>query len=392
MNRSHEHSQNQTLGWLDAELAALADKDLLRSLRTAEALPHGRIRLDGKELLNLCSNDYLGLMQQLPAPAAPAGATASRLICGGHPSLIDAERALADWQQTEAALLFGSGYLANVGCLPALAGKGDVIFADKLNHASLIDGAELSRAAHVRFRHNDLAHLEELLQKHADRRRKLIVTEAVFSMDGDRAPLAGIVELKRKYGAMLMVDEAHSGGVLGPEGRGLAAELGVADAVDVHLGTLSKAFGCYGAYVAGPQTLIDFLVNRARSLIYSTALPPMIGATVVEAVSLVRSAAERRRTLSENAEVLREHLVAAGLDVGMSSTQIIPLLVGASKDALALADHLRQNGVAALAIRPPTVPVGKARIRFSVCADHPAAALKRTTELAIEWFRSERTV
>ncbi len=376
-----------SLDWMAVELAELADQGRRRHLRQARALPGGKVELDGRILLNLCSNNYLGIMEELEAPSEAAGATASRLIVGNHPAIIELEEMLAELHQTEAALVFGSGYLANLGCLTALASRGDAIYADKLNHASLIDGAELSRATHVRYRHNDLDHLESLLKQGASYRRKLIVSDAVFSMDGDCAEVAGLVELKDRYGAMLMLDEAHSGGVLGPGGAGLSAAHGLAEHVDVHMGTLSKAFGCYGAYVAGKRPLIDYLVNRARSLIYSSGLPPLLAKVAQQAVGRVRQADERRRQLHQNAELFRQDLWKLGLDTGSSTTQIIPLITGADETAVELGRRLRKAGVGVLAIRPPTVRENAARIRFSIMATHQPEDLRRALAAIAETCR-----
>ncbi len=363
-----------------SELESLEQQHRLRSLRTSELLPNGRVRLNGREMLNLCSNDYLGLADQIKTPELGAGAGGSQLVCGHHPQLIELEQTLCEMHRCEASIVFGSGFLANVGCLSALTGRGDVIFSDKLNHASIIDGAMLSRAEHVRYRHCDMEHLEQLLQRHSDRKRKLIVSDAVFSMDGDCAPLETLVELKHRYGAMLMLDEAHSGGVFGPRGAGLAAERGVAQDVDIHMGTLSKAYGCYGAYVCGSRLLIDYLVNRARSLIYSTALPPALAAAATQAVQLAADADDRRRQLQVNADLFRNGLCGLGLNTGTSSTQIVPLVIGSDHDVLRVSENLRDRQIAAVAIRPPTVPENGARIRFSVMATHRPEDLEGTVD------------
>ncbi|OVE82657.1 8-amino-7-oxononanoate synthase [bacterium M21] len=360
----------QPLDWMKAELQMLDETHRLRQLRSSERLPDGRIRIDGLDLLNLCSNDYLGIIGELKAPALDCGAGGSRLICGNHPELIELERRLAELHGASSSLVFGSGFLANLGCLTALVDRGDVIFSDKLNHASIIDGALLSRAEHVRYRHLDVDHLETLLKKHSGARRKLIVTDSIFSMDGDVAPLERLVELKLRYDAMLMVDEAHSGGVMGPRGAGLSAALGIGEHVDVHMGTLSKAYGGYGAYICGSDTLVQYLINRARSLIFSTGLPPSVAASASQAVDWIAHADQRRQALQVNANYFRSELQRLGLDTGESSTQIVPMMLGSENLALRVSESLRDRGIAALPIRPPTVPMNSSRIRFSLMATH----------------------
>ena len=376
--------------WMADRLQDLEDNDLLRRLPTAEPLPGGKIRLDGRELLDFCSNDYLGLMQDLTPPVAAAGATASRSICGNHPSIIGLEADLADLHETEAALALGSGFLANSGAVSTLVGRGDAIYADRLNHASLVDGAQLSHAKHLRYHHNDLDHLEELLQKGEVFRRRLIVTDAVFSMDGDCADLARLVELKTRYNAMLMVDEAHSDAVLGPEGRGLAAAVGVEQQVDIHVGTLSKGYGCYGAFITGSQMLIDYLINRMRTLIYSTGMPPIMADLARQAVALARAADDRRSRLADNAEYLRNTLLAAGVDIGTSTTHIVPVITGSSASARDLGGVLAQAGIAAVAIRPPTVPREQARVRLSVSAAHGRTDIDAVADAAIRWSMAKQ--
>lgn len=375
--------------WMQSALDALEENARLRVLSSADLLPNGRIRIDGVDLLNLSSNDYLGCAGRFSAEPIGIGAGASRLVTGNHEHLRELERELAEMHGTEECLVFGSGYLANLGVVSCVMGKGDVIFSDKLNHASIVDGALLSNAKHVRYRHGDLDHLTYLLSRNTDCRRKMIVTDAIFSMDGDRARLIELVELKNRHGASLMVDEAHSGGLLGPRGAGLSAELGVADEVDVHMGTLSKAFGCYGAYVCGSTILKSFLVNHARSVIYSTALPPVVASAARKAVQWVRDADDERVLLDRKSCGFREELRRSGLDCGPSVSQIVPLIIGSDVDALTICRRLRDDGIAAIAIRPPTVPEGGARIRFSLSADHRddqlghavAAIVRRVREL-----------
>lgn len=364
---------------LARELAALEAQALRRRLQVVEeVLPGGRVRVGGEVLLNLSSNDYLGLSQdprviaaaQAAAARWGAGAGASRLVVG-HLSLHAAvEEQLAHFKGTEAAVIFSTGYMANLGVLSALMGPGDVIFSDKLNHASIYDGIKLSGAALQRFPHRDVNRLEHLLQKSRDVKKRLIVTDSVFSVDGDLAPLGELVALKERYGAWLMIDEAHATGVLGAGGAGLAQALELTPRVDIHMGTFSKALGALGGYVAGDRRLIDYLHNRSRPFIYSTAVaPPVLGA-IEKALDLVVREPERRAYLLEEAENFRRGLSDAGLDTLGSATQIVPVLVGNNARTLEFAARLRRQGLMAVALRPPTVPPGKARVRFSLSAAH----------------------
>ena len=378
-------------------LAEREEQGLLRRLRPFTGTGPKLVSPEGRELLNLSSNDYLDLAGH-PALAEAAaraarergtGATASRLIVGDDPAYEELEARLAEHKGTETTLVLGSGYTANVGVIPALAGRDDAIFSDELNHASIVDGCRLSRATVHRYRHRDVDHLEELLRG-SPARRKLIVTDTVFSMDGDTAPLGELVELKERYGAALLVDEAHAAGVFGPHGEGYAHQLGVAERVDLHLGTFSKAFGVYGAYVAGGEDWIRLLQNTCRSLIYSTALPPPVIAAAVAALELVRGADDGRRALQRKGERFRARLGEAGLDTCGSTTQIVPVLVGEAEAALALSRELEERGVLAVAIRPPTVPPGTSRVRFSLMATHDDADLERALD-AIGSLSSERS-
>ena len=372
------------LAWIDGELAKLQQAGLHRTLRQAAPRPGGKVLVDGREMLNLCSNDYLGLSGELDlaelARGSAAGATASRLIVGNHPAYHQLEERVAALKGAEAALVFGSGYMANSGVIPALVGRGDAVYADRLDHASIYDGIILSRAKLCRYRHNDLEHLEALLQESGAYRRKLVVTDAIFSMDGDMARLAALVELKDRYGAMLMIDEAHSGGVCGENGAGLAQALGLAARIEVQMGTFSKAYGCYGAYVSGARALIDHLVNRARSLVYSTGLPPLLVRAAGRAMDLAEKESWRRQRLHEHAANWRRGLTALGFDIGPSESQIVPLLVGRPDAAVAFASRLQEQGLAVVAIRPPTVPQGSSRLRFSLMATHDAGELTAALE------------
>lgn len=368
------------MNWIEKELELLAHASLGRSLRECSPVAEspGYTMRGDRKLLNLSSNDYLGLSQH-PAIievmreallSEGAGSGASRLVTGNRMPYSHLEEALAEWQNCEAALVFANGYMANSGVIGALVSRGDVVFSDRLNHASITDGVVLSRAEHARYRHNDMEHLRALLNKHQDRRRKLIVTDAVFSMDGDQAPLRELAALKREFGAMLMVDEAHSGGIYGKRGEGLCHELGLQDEVDIHMGTFSKSFGVYGAYICGSRMLMRWLVNKARPLIYSTALPPSITAGVLKALALVQEEHWRRERLFAASSSFRSLLEASGFKIGSGDSPIIPLIAGDNETALRFSGALESAGIAAAAIRPPTVPAGSARIRFSLSAAH----------------------
>lgn len=368
------------MNWMEKELELLTRESLERSLRISSPVRGrpGYMGFGERALLNLSSNDYLGLAghpavieaMRCALLSEGVGSGASRLVTGNRPIYGQLEKALADWQKSEAALVFANGYMANSGVISSLVGRGDVVFSDKLNHASIVDGITLSRAEHARYRHNDLDHLRLLLNKYRDARRKLIVTDAVFSMDGDHAPLRELIGLKHEYGAMLMVDEAHSGGIYGASGEGLSHSLGLQDEVDVHMGTFSKAFGVYGAYVCGSGTLIRWLINKARPLMYSTALPPSILAGITEALILVQKESWRREWLAEASQLLRTALKEAGFQVGAGDSPIVPVVVGDNDTALHFSSALEAEGIMAAAIRPPTVPKGTARIRFSLSASH----------------------
>ncbi|WP_410511374.1 8-amino-7-oxononanoate synthase [Paenibacillus sp. BR2-3] len=368
------------MDWLEKELEVLELASLERQLRvSAPVLDRPGYTVRGERvLLNLSSNDYLGLAQHPAIIEAMrnalliegAGAGASRHVTGNRPPYMHLEKALAEWQNCDAALVFANGYMANAGVISALVSRGDVVFSDQFNHASIVDGIAMSRAEHARYRHNDMEHLRTLLNKHRDKRRKLIVTDAVFSMDGDQAHLLELAALKKGYGAILMVDEAHSGGIYGMRGQGLGLELGLENDVDVHMGTFSKSFGVYGAYVCGSSMLIRWLVNKARPLMYSTALPPSLIAGISKALDLVQTEHWRRERLLTASGIFRSSLCKAGFKVGEGDSPIVPLIVGDNVTALRFSSALEMEGIAAVAIRPPTVSDGTARIRFSLSAAH----------------------
>jgi len=362
-----------------AELDALAAAERRRYLRRISSAQGPQVTIEGRRRILACSNDYLGLAadSRLVAAAEQAmaeagfGAGASRLVSGSMDAHHRLEAALAAWKQTEAAVVFNSGYHANIGTIGALVGPSDIVYSDALNHASIIDGVRLSRAQKRIYPHADTDALAARLAEDRDAGgRRLIVTDSIFSMDGDAAPLATLCTLAERYGAILMIDEAHAAGVLGPAGRGLAAELDLAQHVHVQMGTLGKALGSFGAYVAGSQTLIDLLVNKARSLIFTTALPPAVCAAATRAVDIVRAEADRRRQVLAHARRLRESLRDQGWHVPAGRSPILPVIVGADGDALALSARLWDRGIWAACIRPPTVPEGTARIRLTVTAAH----------------------
>jgi 8-amino-7-oxononanoate synthase len=364
--------------FLHKELRELESSEIYRSLKTVNS-PQGReIIIDHKRVLNFCSNDYLGLAndERIKKAACAAieeygfGSGASRLVCGNMGPHEELESALAKFKNTESALLFSSGYMANTGIIPALMDRHGAVLSDKLNHASIIDGIILSRAELLRYPHVDMETLEEILKKLPAKQRKLIVTDTIFSMDGDRAPLKEIVELGQRYEAMVMVDEAHAFGVLGNHGGGLAEELGICAQVDIQMGTLSKAAGCFGAYACGTTLLRNYLINKSRSFIYTTSMPPALAKAARAALNIIVEANELRRKLQENADYLRIKIKAMGFDTMNSSTPIIPILVKDPLQAKEMSKRLLEQGIFLHAICPPTVPVGGSRLRLTVMATH----------------------
>ncbi len=373
--------------WIDEDLAKLREKGLERRLSVfGEA--GGKIRIDGRTFINFSSNDYLGLARHPEAISTGrqylesygCGATASRLITGTLDLHNQLERAIAILKGYPEALVFGSGFLANAGAITALAGRGDFVFADKLAHASIIDGAVLSRANLKRFHHNDPDHLKSLLRQCPAAGRKLVVTESVFSMDGDIAPLSEITALAVDAGAMVMVDEAHATGVFGPGGAGLIREYGLEDRVNVSMGTLSKALGGYGGFIASSAALRELLVNRARSFIYTTGLPPSVAGCALGALAVMEKAGNPGAELLGRAATFRKRLQRAGIETLNSESQIIPVLIGDNARTLAVARRLKSKGILTAAIRPPTVPEGTARLRLSVTLDHTVQDLEWAAE------------
>lgn len=361
-----------------AELQEIKRQGLYRQLRHVEGEQGPTIFLDGQEVLNLSSNNYLGLANH-PAIRAAAkeaidryacGSGASRLISGNMTLHLELEESIAKLKGAEAALVFNSGFQANVGLLSTLVGEGDVIFSDALNHASIIDGCRLSRAEALIYPHCDLDRLESDLRKTQKNSKKLIVTETVFSMDGDIAPVREIADLAARHGAVVMVDEAHATGVFGPNGGGIVEEMGLAGQVLIQMGTLGKALGGFGAYVAGSRNLRDLLINRCRSFIFTTSLPPVVIAMAIAAIDIIKKEPQRRRALRDNSKTLREGLERMGFSLGRSGSQILPLMVGDSAKCMILAERLLQNGVFAQGIRPPSVPPGTSRLRIVPMATH----------------------
>ena len=369
---------------IEARLQELEALGLHRKTRLIEGTQGPYVVLDGKPVLLLCSNNYLGLadhprVREAAADAAlkwGAGAGASRLVSGTMTIHRRLEQRLAAFKRTEAALMFGSGYLANAGVISSLARAGEVVFSDELNHASIIDGCRLSRAEVFVYDHCDLDHLAWGIAQ-AGERAAMIVTDGVFSMDGDVAPLRGIVELARRHRLRVVVDEAHGTGALGPGGRGAAAAAGVESEVDVIVGTLGKALGAYGAFAACRESMAAYLLNTARTFIFSTAPPPPAVAAALAALELLEAEPERVTQLQSNGAALRDELHRQGFDTRDSSTQIVPLVIGDPGASVAACEEALDRGVFAQAIRPPTVPAGTSRLRLAVMATHSEAELRQ---------------
>jgi 8-amino-7-oxononanoate synthase len=368
---------------LAAELADLESRGLKRHRRVLESPQGPRVRVDGREYVAFCSNDYLGLAahpELIEAAREGAarygvGAGASHLILGHAAAHHELEQRLAAFVGLPRALLFATGYMANLGVVTALAGRGDAVFADRLNHASLNDAAVLSRADLRRYPHLDLAVLGRLLAA-SKARRKLVVTDAVFSMDGDIAPLPELIALCERHDAWLLLDDAHGFGVLGAGGRGTAAHFGVSSPRLIAMATLGKAAGVFGAFVAGGAELVEALVQRARPYVYTTAAPPMLSAALLKSLELVGDE-ERRRHLRSLIALLRERLQLRRWRLAPSSTAIQPLIIGANGETVAVSEALARAGLLVPAIRPPTVPQGTARLRISLSAAHEAGDVER---------------
>jgi glycine C-acetyltransferase/8-amino-7-oxononanoate synthase len=369
---------------IEDRLEELKESGLYRKLRVISGPQGPRVLLDGKPVLLLCSNNYLGLADHPRVREAAAegamrwgvGAGASRLVSGGMTIHRRLEEQIAEFKGTDGCVLFGSGYLANAGIVSALAREGEIVFSDELNHASIVDGCRLARADTFVYRHNDMEHLEWGLEE-AGGRGSLIVTDGVFSMDGDIAPLEDIVELAGRYDARVMVDDAHGVGAVGPGGRGAVADAGLEDEVDVIVGTLGKALGSYGAYACCDKPMAKYLVNTARTFIFSTALPPPAAAGALAALGMLRDAPSLVDKLQRNGRVLREALVAEGIEVpDECETQIVPVVVGDAAATMAACERALGEGVFAQGIRPPTVPAGTSRLRLAVMASHTKSELR----------------
>lgn len=362
------------------ELSELSQRALLRRLRVIESDAGPAVTIDGRAVILMASNNYLGLathplLKQAAIEATRlygVGAGASRLVSGTLSPHSQLEAELARFKRTESSLVFGSGYLANIGVIPAMVGPDGVIFADRLCHASLIDGCRLSSAEFRVFRHRDVVQLDGLLGKHAHRRPTLIVTDGVFSMDGDLAPLPELVGLMERYETQLFVDDAHGTGVMGVNGRGTLEHFNLESRIPFHMGTLGKALGTSGAYIAGPERFISYVLNRARSFIYTTAPPPATAAASIAALDVIRSEPERRARLWDNQARLQAGFRDLGFRLTDSRSPILPVLIGDPQKAMAMADRLFALGVYAPAIRPPTVPKDSSRIRFTVTSEHTA--------------------
>jgi len=374
------------------ELQELKDQGLYIYIRTLEGPQGAWLEVEGKKVLNLCSNNYLGFANEprLKEAAIKAiekwgvGPGAVRTIAGNLTIHEELEKALAEFKKVEAALFFQTGFITNQAVIPTIVGEEDAIFSDELNHASIIDGIRLTKAKRYVYKHNDVDDLKAKLEEAAKEnfRRKLIVTDGVFSMDGDLAPLPGIVELAEKYDAMVMVDDAHGEGVLGEAGRGIVDHFKLHGRVDIETGTLSKAFGVVGGYVAGRKELIDYLKQRSRPFLFSTPLSPADTAAALEAVKILMESGERVEKLWENAKYFKEKMNELGFDTGHSQTPITPVMLYDAKLATQFSKKLFEEGVFAQAIGYPTVPKGKARIRVMISAVHT----KEDLDFAIEKF------
>ncbi|MFK7778065.1 MAG: 8-amino-7-oxononanoate synthase [Gimesia sp.] len=372
--------------WIDDELQKMRATGLFRSRRTFTPVVDGRCILDGRTLVNFSSNDYLNLAHDrrvisaavTALPEMGVGAQASALVSGRTEWHARLERQIANFEGTEEALLFPSGYAANLGVVSAFAKEEDTIFCDRLNHASLIDGCRLSGARLRVYRHDKLDKLKRELEKAGGAGKKIIVTDSLFSMDGIPAPLISLCDLAEIHGASLIIDEAHATGVYGASGRGLAEELGVEDRVTIRIGTLSKAVGTMGGFVAGSCSMIDWLWNRVRTQIYSTALPPAICAAACEALEIIQAEPDRRRLLHSNADFLRNELQKMPtIDIAGSSGPIIPLILKDPELTMNIAEDLQTAGFLVGAIRPPTVPEGTSRLRISITSAHQRDDLER---------------
>lgn len=378
--------------WIDPILDNAKAKGLERFARVYPEAG-GKIKIDGAEVLNFSSNDYLDLGRHRHVMDCSRealdkygiGSTASRLVTGTLPIHEELEARIAKEKGYESALIFGSGYMTNAGTIPVLVGRDDLIFADKLVHASMIDACKISGAKLIRFAHNDVNALETRLKQYADAKgRKLIITESVFSMDGDIAPLKEIADLACTYDSMLMVDEAHSSGTFGPNGSGLVRELGIEDAVTISMGTMSKAMAGFGGYIACSESMRRLMINSARAFIFTTSLPPAVIGAALGAMDVFEASPRLGRILQANSEYFRSMLHEGGLDTLKSESQIIPVVIGDNEKAVSASMKLREAGIICAAIRPPTVPEGSARLRISITLAHHVDDLERAAKAIIK--------
>ncbi|TCS79551.1 8-amino-7-oxononanoate synthase [Tepidibacillus fermentans] len=375
--------------WVEDELKVIKEKGLYRQLKTIETPPEPRIKIRGKELLLLSSNNYLGLASddRLIQSATEVlqsfgvGSGGARLTTGNTIWHDQLEKRVATFKKAESALLFSSGYLANVGVLSSVAGEGDVILSDELNHASIVDGCRLSKAKTIIYHHKSMNDLEEKLRMTSVFKKKFIVTDGVFSMDGDLAPLPEIVALARKYNAYVIMDDAHGTGVLGEHGRGTAEHFNLEHEIDLVIGTFSKAVGTEGAYVAGKEVWIQYLRNKARSFIFQTAMAPSIAAATITSIDIIEQNQQLRQHLLRLGKMLRKQLKLLGFRVDDGITPIIPVIIGEAKLAVEFAKELEEQGIFAPAIRPPTVPIGQCRIRISLMASHTEEQIGEVIEV-----------
>ncbi|MBM4312684.1 MAG: 8-amino-7-oxononanoate synthase [Deltaproteobacteria bacterium] len=365
------------------EISELREKGRYRRLTRVATPPDAVIVIEGRELLNFSSNNYLGLANHPEVVEAltgyarkyGVGSGASRLIGGNSEIHAELEAAVARFKGTEACLTFSSGYLANLGILDTLGGPGATIFSDELNHASIVDGCRLSRARVEVYRHADVGHLEDLV-KASRSGRKIIVTDGLFSMGGDIAPLPGLAELKEKYGAILVVDDAHATGTLPPRGRGSADYHGLSGEIDIQMGTFSKALGTYGAYLCASQSIVDYFINKCRTFIFNTGLPPVIAGATLKSIELLSGHPEWLGALIDNGELFRREMAARGRNVS-SGTPIVPIPVGGDAETMAVSRRLYDHGLFIHGIRPPTVPEGHGQLRLNLMATHTADMVKR---------------
>ncbi len=384
----NEHKNALMTNHYSRLLDDLRNRNLFRRCRTVSGPQGPKVTVDGRRVILMCSNNYLGLADHPALAQATSrvaldmgiGAGASRLISGTMELHCELERRLAKFKRAERCVLFNSGYQANVGVISAITGKNDVIYSDELNHASMIDGARLSRAGVRVYPHLDMERLDNMMRTETIEGRKVIITDGVFSMDGDPAPIRELVELKNRYGAQLIVDEAHATGVIGPGGRGLVAQYGLEESVDVVVGTLGKALGSFGAFAVGCTEIVEWLINTARSFVYTTALPPPVVAASLAALDIIEQEPERIEALKWAASYMRERMANEGLNVENGKIPIIPLVVGNAQKALDFASELLEEGVFCQAIRPPSVPEGTSRLRITVMASHTRDHLDRAID------------